>query len=282
MGYFIQPTIDKSFTKSNYYKNWLLDMQKNYPELAPKTVASDKDNISYSEYNYGTKGIASYIKKQHFEVVLKLTKEYFYKSNVIDFGCADGIFLPSLANYFKHVYAIDISKEFIDICKHITEKGNFTNVELLCNDNVSNQEIKLLLGDKKYDVVYLLEVLEHIGRSGQTMYEDKIIFLKEVADLITKDGVIVISVPKMVGLSYLLQRMGVSVLGLGKEPISFKNLLKAGFLRDTTDMEKQWWSWGHMGFNHLKMEEGIKKEFVILKRKSLTFQMVYVIKRKPQ
>ena len=142
-----------------------------------------------------------------------------------------------------------------------------------------NTAVKAALGDRKYQVVYLLEVMEHIGNRG-TMYNDKIVFLKEVADMIDKDGVIVISVPKMVGLSFLLQRIGVSVLGMGKEPISTKNLLKAAFLSDTTDLENVWWSWGHMGFNHKKMEAGIRKEFNIIKRSSLLFQMLYVIQKK--
>ena len=62
--------------------------------------------IPYSEYNFFKPGFSSLIKKLHFEIALRLTRKYFYKSSAIDFGCADGIFLPSLSKYFKSVLAI--------------------------------------------------------------------------------------------------------------------------------------------------------------------------------
>src|SRR5580693_4791377 len=99
MKLFIRPTPD-SFRQSDYYNEWLDELQKHYPHAKIKRNKK-KDTKSYSEYNYSFTGISSYIKTGHFETVLQLTKEYFHKCNVIDFGCADGIFLPSISKYFN-------------------------------------------------------------------------------------------------------------------------------------------------------------------------------------
>ena len=60
-------------------------------EISP-IYARQSNGESYTKHNYLKPGIVTYIKSQHFEAALKLTREYFYKNNVIDFGCADGTF----------------------------------------------------------------------------------------------------------------------------------------------------------------------------------------------
>lgn len=278
MKLFIPPSTD-SFRQSNYYKEWLNELQNHYPQ-AKITRNNQKEERSYSEYNYSASGISSYIKTGHFEAVLQLTKEYFNKCNVIDFGCADGIFLPSISKYFNNVFAFDIKQEFIDDAEYLKQKMRLNNVELLCTKGLDFREIKESLKGKEYHIVYLLEVMEHIGDKGETMYADKKNFLINVSNLIEKGGIIVISVPKMIGLSFLIQRIGLSILGLGREPISFSNFMKSVFLCDASSMEKNWWNNGHMGFNHLKFEKSFSPEFEIIRKKNLLFQAVYLIKRK--
>lgn len=257
--YYIKPPIDVyQSVESNFYKN-----------TKYKT---------YAEYNYLRPGISSYIKAWHFEIALKLTQRYFSKCNVIDFGCADGVFIPSLSKYFKRVFAIDNNPNAIKIASKLVSTLALNNVTLICNDILTINDVKSRISGEKYHILYLLEVIEHIG-DKDSLYESKIGFLKEISTLIDEKGIIVISVPKMVGISFLIQRIGFALLGLYREPISMSNLLKASFLNMTADLEKQWHGGTHLGFNHKKLESYLKNDFHILKKKDIIFKVIYIVRK---
>ena len=256
MRYFIKPASDVSWSvESNYCQQY-------------KT---------YAEYNYLKPGISSYIKGLHFEMALRLTKEYFHNSNVIDFGCADGVFIPSLSQHFDHVCAIDRNPSFVKTASALVRTLGLCNVELVCNDGLTIKDVKSRLSGRNYHVLYLLETLEHVG-DKDSQYESKIRFLEEIASLIDKEGIIVISVPKMVGVSFLIQRTGLALTGSVREPISWSNLLRASFTKNTTDLEDRW-NGGHLGFDHRKIESRIKNKFHLLKKRDIMFQVLYVIKK---
>ncbi|MEA1998642.1 MAG: class I SAM-dependent methyltransferase [Euryarchaeota archaeon] len=92
------------------------------PSVSLEEISYWKEFKTYSEYNYLRPGIASQIKRRHFEICLKLMSRWFHKANVIDFGCADGYFLPSLANYFDRVVAIDKNPDFIRVATEVVSK----------------------------------------------------------------------------------------------------------------------------------------------------------------
>jgi 2-polyprenyl-3-methyl-5-hydroxy-6-metoxy-1,4-benzoquinol methylase len=233
---------------------------------------------TYSEYNYLRPGISSYIKSWHFEMALDLTKDYFHKANVIDFGCADGVFIPSLSKYFNHVLAIDQKPSFMKTASGLVKALNLSNVELLCNDGLTIRNAGSQLSGIEYHILYLLETLEHVG-DKYSLYDSKIHFLQKITSLISREGVMVISVPIMIGLPFLIQRVGLALTGSQWEPISRRNLLKASFFMNTTNLERQW-NGGHLGFNHRKLESLMKNEFQILKKRNLLFQVVYLIGKK--
>ncbi len=235
----------------------------------------NKDYSSYSEYNYLRRGIIPYLKKRHFETALRLTSGYFHKCNVIDFACADGIFLPSLARYFNHVVGIDANKDMIALAtKVISKVGTDENTQLMNNMNLSFSDIKSRLSHKYY-ILFLLELLEHIG-DRSNLWESKINFLKELFTLLDDQGIIVISVPKMVGVSFLIQRLGLTLFNLNREPISLVDLLKAGILNETDNLETQF-NEGHMGFNHKKLEGYLSRSFKIIKKKNGLFYVLYIV-----
>lgn len=236
-----------------------------------------KGSNTYAEYNYLKSGISSYIKLKHFETALKMTKKYFHKYNVIDFGCADGVFLPSLANYFNHVIGIDINPGFIDIASKMLDETGLRNLQLICNREKSIDQIRNEIIKREYSILFLLEVIEHIGDKNSP-WESRIDFLKKISALIEKRGIIILTTPKMIGLSFLLQQSGLTLFKLSRENISFKNLLKAGLLKNTEDLEKIW-DGGHLGFNHKKLERYLFKEFRLLKKKELLFQTAYMFQK---
>ncbi len=234
---------------------------------------------TYAEYNYLRSGVAAAIKTRHFEAALELTKDHFHRCNVIDLGCADGVFLPSLSRHFDHVLAVDRFPMFLKVAAQLVKKLRLDNVEVRPNEAARSHDVKVPRLEKRYHIAYLLEVLEHIG-SRTDLYGAKIGFLKQAASLLDDDGFMVISVPIMVGIPFLLQRIGLAAFGLLREKISLKDLLKAGLFRNTEDLEKNWRGEdSHLGFNHKKLERYLKRDFRIVKKKNLFFQMLYLIKK---
>ncbi len=240
-----------------------------------KATTPGKDNITYTAYNYLGSGIVPSIKRNHFEVALRLTNNFFHKCDVIDFGCADGAFIPSLAKYFNHVVAIDIRRESIEICSNLVSELSLNNVTLFCNDKITIDDIRSRIGRSSH-ILYLLETLEHIGDKSD-LFGSKIDFLTQLFTLLDDDGIIVISVPKMIGIPFLLQRLGLRIFRSIRDPISIINLAKS-VLGNTTALEWEW-SGGHLGFNHKKLEILLRNEFKIVKKKNLLFQVEYVIKK---
>ncbi|MFC2017359.1 class I SAM-dependent methyltransferase [Chloroflexota bacterium] len=230
---------------------------------------------SYSEYNYLRPGIVSYIRSRHFDTVLKFTSHYFHKCNVIDFACADGVFLPSLARYFNHVVGIDANKDMIKLASKLVSTLDINDeIQLVNNLNLSISDIRSRLSHE-YHILYLLELLEHIGDKSN-LWEAKIEFLKDLFTLIDDRGIIVISVPKMVGISFLIQRLGLTVFNLNREPISINDLLRASIFSDTRNLEERF-DEGHIGFNHKKLESYLRSAFHVLQKKNEIFQVLYII-----
>lgn len=237
---------------------------------------------TYAEYNYLRPGLASWIKLRHFEVCLRLTRSYFGTCSVIDFGCADGIFLPSLSKYFKNVVGIDQRQDFITISSTLVKTLKLTNVRLICNDHITMDELRNLLPKSRYGILYLLETIEHVGERDSP-WESRITFLKNLTSLLDPGGSIVLSVPNMVGISFLLQRMGLALLRAHREPISLRNLLKASLLKDTKELEQQWDGpqlGRHLGFNQIELERHMRNHFHLAKKSSTVFQTIYGLRPK--
>ena len=186
---------------------------------------------TYSHYNYLRPGLIARIKRSRFETVLKLVAPYFGGCNALDFGCADGIFLPSLSRHFNSVVGIDRHPPFVETAQELVDLLHLPNVSLLCNAGISFDEVQLCLphveGD--YSVAFLLETLEHVGECD-CLYESKADFLEQLLSLLAEDGRVIISVPKMVGLEFLAKHIVQTVVGQSAESISLSNLLRASFL----------------------------------------------------
>lgn len=117
------------------YRNKVRNMSRYYIQ-PPKDVYSSEKSGNYEEYetyaehNYLRPGLVSYIKTRHFELSLELTRDHFHKCNVIDFGCADSVFLPSLAKYFTRVVGIDRVPEYVELSAKLVRAVGLSNVEL--------------------------------------------------------------------------------------------------------------------------------------------------------
>lgn len=101
---------------------------------------------------------------------------------VFDIGCGSGTLSFYLANKGKKVIGVDISKNSIAACKQNAEKLNLSQ-----QTSFAVMEFPNKLPQKKFDVILMMEVIEHI--------EDDKKALKAVYSLLNKDGIAIITTP---------------------------------------------------------------------------------------
>lgn len=216
------------------------------PALAAYDMAEAVDSTGYqgyAHYNYLRSGIIPYIKRRRFEIALNLASDLFGESSVIDFGCADGVLLPSLSNYFRSVVAIDEAYKLTRLSQLLIDNMNLTNVTVINNYVLSRRELLDALPRADYKVMFLLETLEHVG-SLPLLYESKIAFLDDAFDLLAEDATIVASVPKMIGVTFLAKYLVQRLARQNIEHYSIREVLSSGLFR-TTERVEEHWTGGH-------------------------------------
>jgi cyclopropane fatty-acyl-phospholipid synthase-like methyltransferase len=113
----------------------------------------------------------------YMNVVSAEIKKLKFK-NILDVGCGDGYLLNNLETDADKL-GIDLSEKAIVFANAFSKDAKF--------------EIKDLFAlDTKYDLISLIEVLEHIPNDFVEL------FMKQVLNLINKDGHFIISVPTTV------------------------------------------------------------------------------------
>ena len=244
------------------------------PELKDRQYVDG--TATYAEYNYLRAGIASRVKIRHFELALRATRGLFGNVNAIDFGCADGVFLPSLSRYYDRVLGIDVSMDMVEVARIVVESLHLRNVSLLCNRGLSFEQLRGMSRGEIFRVAYALEVLEHVGQQPDP-WGSRVLFLKGLFSLLDEKGIVVVSVPKMTGMSFLWQRIALALLGCRREPLSWRQLFRAVVFKDTSELESRW-NGDHLGFNHVRLEEQMRAHFEVVERIETVFQVVYVLR----
>ena len=163
----------------------------------------------------------------------------------------------------------------------LKKASNLKNITLICSQNKSINEIKEIMPKKKYQILLLIEMLEHVGLNWKSMYTNKILFLRKIRKLIEPKGLIIITVPKMTGISLFLQKIGSLFFKIEALNIPFLDFLKSVFLSySSTNLEKLWNPSAHIGFNEKKLESYLKIDFDLVYKYSELFTQVFVLKNK--
>ena len=102
-------------------------------------------------------------------------------SKVLEIGCGYGFLVNELKTAGYTVDGIEISDSRREIAKEICQKNIF-NINLM-EDNIPNNM------RQKYDAILLFQVLEHIINPK--------IFLKNIKELLSSDGIVIIEVPNL-------------------------------------------------------------------------------------
>ena len=115
-------------------------------------------------------------KRVHFELIKYLKKFQYKKLDCLDIACGKGAFTQQLLDFHTNL-TIDCN----DIDKENLAKGyrNFYNIDL-------NSSFEF---DKKYDVIFDVEIIEHL--------ENPFLFIKQIKKHLKKDGIIFLSTPNV-------------------------------------------------------------------------------------
>lgn len=119
------------------------------------------------------------------EAIVNISKKFIKKdANILDYGTGKGFLIEHLLNQkFNKVTACDFSDEsVIHINKAFKNRQGFVNCEQI-------KGLPSHFESNHFDVVYLLEVIEHLSIE----YYDNT--LKELNRLLKKDGICIISTP---------------------------------------------------------------------------------------
>ena len=127
--------------------------------------------ISSNPNNWWQKGRILYLNK--------LINKYLHRDDleILEIGPGFGLNINTLLN-FGHVDVVEVEKIFR---KYLKESS-----ELLINDIYENI---FLINKKKYDLIVLLDVLEHISKDELSE------FVEKIDKLLKNDGIVIISVP---------------------------------------------------------------------------------------
>ncbi len=258
-----------------------------YTRLPPASAYSGKQteyapgHTTYAGYNYLRGGLIARVKASHFEAALRMTRPWFGRANAIDFGCADGVFLPSLARWFPKAVGIDRDADSVDIADKAMRALDLPNVRVICSDGADPSALAAQLAPDQFEVLFTIMTLEHFGEQGR-LYESRVDLVENMFDLLEPNGVIIASVPNMVGLPFLLQRIALSTTNLHRDPIGPLQLFNSIVRKETTALEPNWTPETHLGFNHIKLLDALRERMYVLKHRSLFFEEMFLLSRKPR
>ncbi|WP_168464821.1 bifunctional 2-polyprenyl-6-hydroxyphenol methylase/3-demethylubiquinol 3-O-methyltransferase UbiG [Wolbachia endosymbiont of Ctenocephalides felis wCfeT] len=141
--------------------------------------------------------------------------------SLLDIGCGGGILSESMARVGMNVVGIDVCEESIKVARSHAEKVGL---------NIKYQNTCVENHDEKYDIVLLMEVVEHVDNLE--------LFIKRVVELLKPGGIIFISTINRTIKSFLLAIIGAEYVlnWLPKGTHTWNKFLKpakiAGYLRD--------------------------------------------------
>lgn len=167
--------------------------------------------------------------------------------SVLDFGGGDGAFLELLHKASNRYLDLVLFEPFMDV----PTLKNFTHYKSwdLVRSHISN---------KRFDVVFCQEVMEHFSSKRQ------IEALSNIASVLSINGFLIISVPVEIGPVAIIKNVGRwKHRNNSAEIYSYSNLLKSFFSLPVNYDRGGDGFLSHMGFYYKDLQNIMSKEFVI-------------------
>nr|CAD7413642.1 unnamed protein product [Timema poppensis] len=199
----VKQFLETEFSKESRHKK-RLDKLSNITSKKKKTKTYNEDEISkfakmagqWWDENGKFKPLhmmnpvrVSYI----IEKIKELKKCNLKELSLLDVGCGGGILSESMARVGINVVGIDVCEENIKVAQSHAKKVGL-NVEYM------HTSIEELSNDKKYDVVLLMEVVEHVDNLE--------FFMRRAIELLKPEGLIFISTINRTIKSFCLAIVG--------------------------------------------------------------------------
>ncbi len=208
----------------------------------------------YSLHLYSSKSIfIRYYAYLPFVYSLKHIK-FSESSRILDIGCADGPFLPTLSYYARSTVATDIDGDRVREAKNLIDYRlkKSKRLNLLCSDGHV-----LPFKDNKFDIIFCLEVMEHVMNPDQV--------LRELLRVLKKNGMLICTIPIEIGLSLLIRNIIGKIAHFQRPEYNLKQMIQRVFLKKGTREYKG--EIGHKNFDWRVIKHNIKLHFKILKIK---------------
>lgn len=153
------------------------------------------------------------------EKIKELKKCDLKEISLLDIGCGGGILSESMARVGIKVAGIDVCEESVKVAQSHAEKVGL-NIDYVCTS------IEELSDDKKYDVVLLMEVVEHVDNLE--------FFIEKAIKLLKPNGLIFISTINRTIKSFLFAIIGAEYVlnWLPKGTHDWKKLVKPSEIAD--------------------------------------------------
>ncbi len=237
-------------------------------KIRPIQLKKDKKvdlQIKYEEI-YRDSDVWLYTKSNGLHsVVLRQIKDYLLNKRVLDIGCGAGRLTIMCAHFAKEATGFDFSESAIKLARLCASCTKTNNVEFLVSD--INKFCKQT--SKKYDVITMIGVLEHV--------QEPVIILKDVAGLLDKDGILIIACPNFInfrGFSYM------TLLTLFNFPMSLADLRQIDVKDIETwsknvglKLEKTWGTIYKFGWTEKASKDMIKRVPLAIKDKNLKIEL---------
>ncbi|MCO4292758.1 class I SAM-dependent methyltransferase [Solitalea sp. MAHUQ-68] len=135
-----------------------------------------KDYISHTDGNKSLfEKVYNQVRNYSLKKKLKLVESKHAKATLLDIGCGTGAFLQTCKNAGWKVSGVEPG-----------EKAR-TLAQFKVNENISPSLFDAGLNDKKFDVITMWHVLEHVPDLNQT--------IERLKQLLTSTGILIVAVP---------------------------------------------------------------------------------------
>lgn len=218
---------------------------------------SNKNSITEKRFTQHLYGSKSFLIRYYAYLPLKHSLKYITfseNSRILDIGCSDGPFLPTLNYYAKSIIANDILQNRVREAKNLIDfnLNKSKKINLMCSDGHY-----LPFKEKNFDIIFCLEVLEHIARPDQ--------FLRELLRVLKKNGTLICTLPIETGLSLLVRNFIGKIAHFPRPKYKLKQYFQRILLKEGGRGYKG--EVGHKNFDWREIKNNLKLHFKILKMK---------------